>query len=308
MNHLAIRFWDSTTPVLEDALAAGNVAEDERIELEYFLFNRPAFLWLPASQSPYLISPNRTAKIRIQAHGKRGLTAAKVYISYGYETLTRFGLHQRRIELNLAVTVNAALELIACDFLPCHFSNIPSNSESQNLPYPFLGRDSFLLALEMRNSWIQALTLDLNILTGDGGSRTISQPFVAGQARRIILTLPRHLLASTRIENPLPGRKKEQQFVLPMPSSQIAAQREAWWYRQYILESLSGTWRESAGDLRAGNVEIRGIRLSERHVRVIQRQALEASMEVMLVRTSTAVDPCQHIRVHLRNYQGKTPC
>lgn len=305
VNHLSLTFCDSTIPVLEDALASGNLAEDERVELEHFLFDRPAFLWLSAPQPPYVISADRTAKIQIQVHGKRGLTKGTVYISYGNETTAKFGLHQRRIEFTLAVTVNASLEVITCDFMPYQFDNGLSNSEVQNLPHA--GKECFLLALEMRNAWTQALTLELKILACDGDSRTESRPFLVGQARRIVLALPRHHLPSDRTKNPLPGRKKAQQFVLPMPSSQITAQREAWWYRQYILESLSGTWRESTGDRRSGFVEMRGLRLSERHVRVIQRQALEASVEVTPVRPSIALDPCHHVKIHLRNCQGDLP-
>jgi hypothetical protein len=52
---------------------------------------------------------------------------------------------------------------------------------------------------------------------------------------------------------------------------------------------------------------MRGLRLSERHVRVIQRQALEASVEVTPVRPSIALDPCHHVKIHLRNCQGDLP-
>src|SRR5579859_7743394 len=153
VNFLSVSFTDSTVPVLEDALASGNVSEDERIELEYFLYDRPAFLWLPASQSPYLISANEAANIKIQAHGKRGLTRGTINISYGFATTAKFGLHQRRIEYSLGVTVNASLELIACDFLPCHFRNCRSVLDAESLQG--LARGSFILALEVRNSWIQ---------------------------------------------------------------------------------------------------------------------------------------------------------
>lgn len=302
MNFLSVSFSDSTVPVLEDALASGNVTEDERIELDHFLYDRPALLWLPSSPSPCLISANEATNIKIQTNGKRGLTKGTVNISYGFATAPNFDLHQRRIEYSLAVTVNASLELIACDFLPRHFSNCRPVHDVQN-PQG-LARDSFLLVLEVRNSWIHPLDLNLDMHPDGAESRTITYRFLTGQARRVILTLPRHVLASKQIETPLPGRRKDQQFVLPKPSFQTIARREAWWYRQYLLESLSGTWRESAGDLRRGDLEMRGIRLSERHVRVVRRQALETFLEITPVRSTDAKDPCRHIKVRVQSHLG----
>lgn len=291
-------------PILEDALASGNMTEDERVELEYFLYNRPAFLWLPCAQSTCLVTANQTTKLKIQAQGKRGLTSGTASVSYGFKMPDDVNLYQRRIEFSLTVTVNASLELIACDILSCHFNASTSVSES---PVFFrVGNDSFLLALEMRNSWINQLIFDLNTGLAACGDRTISCPFPAGQGRRVILTLPRHLLDSKQLRNPLPGSKKDQQFVLPLSTSQITTQKEAWWYRHYILESLCATWRETAGDLRSGNVELRGIRLSERHVRVIGRQALETRIEVVSIPAISDGNPSQCIDVTIKNHEGST--
>lgn len=302
VNHLSVTFYDSTMPILEEALAAGNLAEDERVELEYFLYKRPAFLWLPSAQSPCLIAANQTTKMKMQAHGKRGLTSGTAKVSYGFKVPEDVNLYQRRIEFSLTVTVNASLELIACDILPCHLSASTSVSESPALFR--LGNDSFLLALEMRNPWINPLIFDLNIGLAACGDRTISFPFLAGQGRRVILTLPRHLLNLNQLQNPLPGSKKDQQFVLSLSTSQITAQREAWWHRHYILDSLCATWRETAGDLRNGNVELRGIRLSERHVRVIGRHALEAHVVVVPIPATSDGNPSQSINVTVKNNEG----
>jgi trafficking protein particle complex subunit 9 len=301
-NHLNVTFYDSTTAVLEEALNSTLLAEDEAIELEVFLYERPAFVWLRDSADVAVISSDQTEDIRIQVSGKRGLTRGVVYLEYAFtdNTSPNINLHCRQIEFNLAVTVNTSLELISCDFMPI--------SEGVLAKYGLhltKNDERFLLILEMRNSWITPLTLALAVTEANKSPYIVSQLLQSGQTRRVIISLPRILLSAEKADKPLPRRKRDRQFVVSSAAtkSSVVAAREAWWYRQYILESMSGRWKEQGDGGRQGNVELRGIRLSERHVRVVKREMVEARVKIALVDKSCE-ENIWRVIVEIQNHEG----
>jgi hypothetical protein len=200
--------------------------------------------------------------------------------------------------MSLAVTVNASLELVTCDFIP--YSSGPEISSTSCLPgRPRSGM--FLLVLELRNSWISPL--DLQLVVKDADAPLVHHSLHSGQTRRIVVPLPRIVLSSACVESPLPRRRKDRQFVVPTASSRtsIALAREAWWYRQHILDHLEGTWMEQGTGGHTGNIELRGIRLNERHVRVVRCQAMEANIEPMALDDKNL---CHKLLVNVKNNQG----
>ena len=299
VNHLNITFFDSTSPVLEEALTSTQLAEDEASELEYFLFERPAFRWLRKPDSENLIEANGTEDMKIQVHGKRGLTKGVVNVEYASvkSESEELGLRYRLVKCNLAVTVNASVDLITCDFVPSGGS--PSNEKV----FP---SDHFLLVLEFRNSWINALNLTLSITRKTNSVEKISQLLQSGQTRRIVIPLPRIVLPSSTWETSIPRRSRERQFVVASEETRdgIIATRKAWWYRQHILERITGRWSEEGPGGRNGVVEMRGIRLNERHFRLVQQEIVEAVVRVQTLDEPTKNGNCRRLAVDVHNHQG----
>lgn len=288
---------------MEEALSSTSLAEDEAIELEVFLYERPAFVWLRNSPSAVAISSNQAEHIHVQVSGKRGLTRGVLLLEYAFTdgTSPDLGLHCRQVEHNLAVTVNASLELITCDFVPISKDFLAT--EGRHLAE----NDSrFFLILEIRNSWINPLTLALVVTETNESPYVVSQLLQSGQIQRVIINLPRILLSPTKVKSPLPRRNRERQFVVSSATMKdsVAAAREAWWYRQEILGWLSGTWAEQGEGGRKGNVEMRGIRLSERHVRVVKRELVEASVTIAPADKSFDQNVCRRLTVEVQNHQG----
>jgi len=300
VNHLNVTFFDSTSPVLEEALTSAQLAEDEANELEYFLFERPAFKWLQKPDSENHIPANGTEDMQIQVHGKRGLTRGAVNVEYAYvdSDAEELGLHYRLVECSLAVTVNASVELVTCDFVPSRSS--PSNEG-------FYPSDHFLLILEFRNSWINALSLALSVLKENDSVDRISQLLQSGQTRRIVIPLPHMVLPSSCWESAIPRRSRERQFIVHSEETRdgIIAARKAWWYRQHILERITGRWSEEGPGGRSGHVEMRGIRLSERHFRVVQKEVVEAIVTVEDLTVPVKNNVCRRLLVEVHNYQGQ---
>jgi hypothetical protein len=297
VNQLVVIFSDSTSPVLEEALASNTLAEDDAAELEHFLYDRPSFVWSKPS-SDVSILPDETEDLSVEVHGKRGLTHGSILVEYAHVHggTQNLGVHARRVEISLAVTVNASLDLVTCDFVP-YTSNIESVT-----PGSITNRNKFFLVLELRNSWIGPLDMQLSITGSKGHSNLISHSFHSGQTRRIVLPLPRICLSSTIVESPIPRKRKDRQFVLPSANSinSITLAREAWWHRQHILANLQGRWMEPGND-RTGDVELRGIRLNERHVRVVRCEAMEASINAVALDEQQL---CHQLSVKVQNNQG----
>src|ERR1700737_3458301 len=84
VNHLILAFFDSTTPVLEEALASNTLPEDDASELEYYLYERPAFTSPRCSSPAALIDSNESEDLGIEVHGKRGLTHGSILVEYAY--------------------------------------------------------------------------------------------------------------------------------------------------------------------------------------------------------------------------------
>lgn len=299
VNHLNVTFFDSTSPVLEEALASTQLAEDEASELEYFLFERPAFKWLQKPESENRIPANGTDDMQIQVHGKRGLTRGVVNVEYASveSDAEELGLH-RLVECSLAITVNASVELVTCDFVPSGSS--PSNEG-------FYPSDHFLLVLEFRNSWINALNLMLSVTKENDSVDKISHLLQSGQTRRIVIALPRMVLPSSCWESAIPRRSRERQFIMHSEETRdgIIAARKAWWYRQHILERITGRWTEEGPGGRSGDVEMRGIRLSERHFRVVQKEVVEATVKAEDLKGPVENGVCRRLVVDVYNYQGQ---
>jgi hypothetical protein len=292
---------------LEEALNSTLLAEDEAIELEVFLHERPAFVWARDSLTATVIDSNHMEDIHVHVHGKRGLTKGVVYLEYAFNDpkSQSLDLHCRQIEFSLAITVNATIELVTCDFLPVARDYLAGGDG-----HLVGSNDRFLLVLEMRNSWINPMRLALTLIEIDKSPSVISHMLQSGHTRRIILNLPRILLSATKVDNPLPRRNRDRQFVVASATTKdsVTAAREAWWYRQHILDCLTATWIEQCASGRNGNVEMRGIRLNERHARVVKREVVEASLNVACSDESLGQTVRRQLTVVLRNQQGITFC
>jgi trafficking protein particle complex subunit 9 len=306
VNHLEVTFRDSTEPPLEEALNSNAIAEDEGAELEHYLYNCPSFTWKQREGSTTAILGNNRQELCIEAHGKRGLIYGVIRVVYTHihEAVKNPELQHRQLELDLAVTVNASLELLTYDFLPLRPSPL-SFSPGDSVASTARVRNECLVVLEIRNSWIQPLNMALSVQHPVGPPRVTSYLFQSGQTRRIIASLPRTFLSTSKVKMPPPRKEKTRQFVVSTSVSEldVAAAREAWWYRQHVLDCITATWSEIGGSARTGKVELRGIRLNQQHIQAIKYEVVEATIEMI---PTTTVDQkfCYGLVVKVKNHHG----
>jgi Transport protein Trs120 or TRAPPC9, TRAPP II complex subunit len=298
-NLLSVSFYDSTRSVLEEALTLTALAEEEAVELEYFLYDRPAFVWLHTSNSSISIPPAAEEEISIQALGKRGLVHGTVCVEYSsFEIVpAHVGNYSRRIEVPLAITVNAALELVSCDFTTFKPESSAHIQKVEDLD------TRFIIVLEFKNSWINALQLAITATEPGHSQRKFLETVQSGQTRRCAIDLPRVLIAPQDAETRLPRRNKVQQFVVSSSPSEVA-HRRAWWYRERILNSLSAAWSEHLSDGRRGEVDLRGIQLSDRHIPIVAKEGVGVEVRVTQVEQTLPVQIVFQLIVVINSFQG----
>jgi hypothetical protein len=228
------------------------------------------------NEKPY-IEPGGTATFEVEVLGRPGLTSALVQIDYASigvpmaEVQDKF--HTRQVSLPLTITVNASVELAKMDVLPLT-GNIPrslwSKIDSKRADdEPFAPEDYCLLVLDLRNAWPNHLHVHLDITNGD----TIDEEILPGNTSRIVFPIRRVFLEDPYASIPALDPSRQRQFVVS--TGRISADsertaRESFWYREEILGMLHGTWATKTGPHRNGEIELRGIKLSQRMIEAIK--------------------------------------
>jgi hypothetical protein len=274
---LLFSFKDSTQAPLQTAMSNRDASPAELYEYEVIFARKQALRWMPKeSEKPY-IEPGGTATFDMEILGKPGLTSAVVQVDYAHlgvpqaEVQNKF--HTRQVSLALTVTVNASIELARMDVLPLTGS-LPNSlwsqtgtSEHEN---PKLNPEDYcLLLLDLRNAWPSQLHVHLDII--DGGA--IDEEILPGNTSRIMFPIRRIFLSDPAAAIPALDPSRQRQFVVStgrVSADSERATREAFWYREEILKMLHATWTTATGPVRKGEIELRGIRLSQRVIDAIK--------------------------------------
>ncbi|PYH98888.1 hypercellular protein HypA [Aspergillus ellipticus CBS 707.79] len=164
----------------------------------------------------------------------------------------------------------------------------PSESDTFSPVLSHLARGGYgphhcLLLLDLRNAWPNPLSLSLHVsenpvksdsvLTADvpedgDGQYSIRGELQPGQMSRFALVLPRVYLDNPHASIPILNTGVKRQFVVSankLTFEAEAATREAFWYREQILQRVSGFWKEKVGG-RQGFIDLRNLRLGTRMV------------------------------------------
>jgi hypothetical protein len=101
----------------------------------------------------------------------------------------------------------------------------------------------------------------------------VEEGILPGKTSRIIIPVKRVYLEDPHALIPSLNPSKNKQFVVS--TSKISpemerANREAFWYRERILDCLKATWRTTAVPKRNGTVELRNIRLTTRMIDIVK--------------------------------------
>ncbi|KAL7625112.1 hypothetical protein AAE478_004326 [Parahypoxylon ruwenzoriense] len=290
---LLFSFQDSTQGPLQTALTSRDATPAELYEYELILARKQALRLCKIDDSKRYIAPGSTATFDFEILGKPGLTNGKIQVDYAYLGVPQAEItdefHTRQVCLDLAITVNASVELARMDVLPIQGA-VPKpiwgrlGAKDAEAEPSLSGEEYCLLLLDLRNAWPSDMQV---CLKADSGI-TIKEHILPGNTNRVIFPVPRVYIDDPHASIPALNPSRQRQFVVS--SSKITPEiergnREAFWYREKILEKLSGSWRTLSGPSREGGIELRGIRLAPRMIEAIKID--EVGIEVSIGNTQT---------------------
>ncbi|KAI0422040.1 hypercellular protein A [Xylaria grammica] len=271
---LLFSFQDSTQGSLQTALANRDATPAELHEYEWLLAKRQAVRLCKIDDAKRYIAPESTATFNFEILGKPGLTSATIQIDYAHLGMPQSEVENqfftRQICLGLTVTVNASVELSRVDILPIQ-ANVPKliwdRVGSGKIKEP--SDDHCLLLMDLRNAWPS----DMQVCLKAGKDTTIEEYILPGNTNRVVIPVPMIYIEDPHASIPTLNPARQRQFVVS--SSKITPEiergnREAFWYRERMLENLSGTWKTLSGPAREGSIQLRGVRLTPRMIEAIK--------------------------------------
>lgn len=303
VNSINLKFSDSTTQPLQVALTNKVLPLNEIYEVEYFLFHRKALRWKKVEGG---IAPQKTNTYEIHILGKRGMTDGVIQVDYANQTNLEHGRAHwsRTLSIPINVTVNSSVELGSCDMIPLQhnqiFADNPENHELslylEKLKARGVLSDYCLLVVDLRNSWTQAIEISLWSSPNPDQDPSenkfqISALINAGRTKRLLIPVKRVEFSLEELERPIPNLSKRQ-FIHDShtPPERLRAIRENFWYRDALLKMLGGTWRVVEGVPRSGILELRGIRLSQTMIHVLQVESVRIKMRAYVESPDTAAE------------------
>lgn len=282
VDFMLFSFTDSTQGPLQAALSSRDAPATEMYEYELILMKKQA-LRLPKSEPNRHIAPGGEATFDFEILGKPGLTNAAIQVDYTYlgvpidEITEQF--FTRQLSLDLAVTVNASVELSRIDALPVYGGIPQSLLDRVGGTASATDEEYCLLSVDMRNSWPSQMAIRLESSEG----MAVEDNILPGKTARLVLPVKRILLDDPHAPVPSLNPKKTRQFVVS--SSKISpemerANREAFWYRERILDSLKATWRTTSAPRKNGVIDLRNIRLTTRMIEAIKIDEVDIRMSM----------------------------
>lgn len=285
-DFLLFSFEDSTQGPLQAALKSRDASPIELYEYELILAKKQALRLKNQPQSRH-IPPGETAIFEFEILGKPGLTSGTVQVDYGFLGVSHEDapekFYTRQVRFDIHVTVNASVEIGRVDVIPLSetiprplWTTMGGLAKSNDLITP---EKYCLLMMDLRNAWPSQIEVRLDI--GDGLS--IDEQILPGNTSRVIFPIKRVYLDDPHASIPVLNPHRQRQFVVS--TSQISpgaerANREAFWYRERILDSLSGMWKTRSGPEKSGKVDLRSIKLTNRMIEVIKIEDVDIAIFV----------------------------
>ncbi|OTB07744.1 hypothetical protein M426DRAFT_317640 [Hypoxylon sp. CI-4A] len=285
---LLFSFQDSTQGPLQTALTNKDATPAELYEYELILAKKQALRLRKIDDSKRYIAPGSTATFDFEILGKPGLTNGTIQVDYAYlgvpqaEITKQF--HTRQVCLDLTITVNASVELARMDVLPIQgevpkpiWTRLGANGVDEEASLS--DEEHCLLLLDLRNAWPS----DMQVCLKANNGTMVKEHILPGNTNRVIFPVPRVYIEEPHASIPALNPSRRRQFVVS--SNKITPEiergnREAFWYREKILEKLSGSWKTLSGPAKEGTIELRGIRLAPRMIEAIKIDEVDIDISV----------------------------
>ncbi|KAK4105022.1 Trs120-domain-containing protein [Parathielavia hyrcaniae] len=303
VDFLLFSFKDSTQEPLQLALNNRDATATELYEYELVLAKKQPLRLKNRDDSKRFIAPGQTATFDFELLGRPGLAHGLIQVDYAYlgvpydEVADNF--YTRQVSMELTVTVNASVEVTRVDVLPLTsqipaplWSRVSSHQDASPEPTP----DSHcLLLLDLRNSWPSQMAVHLS--SPDDGVQ-LEEHILPGNTSRVVIPIRRVYLEDPHAFIPALNPSRQRQFVVSTKISPEVerANREAFWYREKVLDTLRASWQTTASSSsssgsggRRGEIELRAVRFTARMIEAIKIDEVDIDMAVVDPTTGRAL-------------------
>jgi trafficking protein particle complex subunit 9 len=304
---------DSVSDRLKEALSVQDLNPAEKYELQNQLALHPAVKIEDKRQndSKSVLEAGATISYKVAVFGRPGLVNATVHADFAFlgspSAEVEGTFYTRQVRFPVSITVNGSVEMPRCNILPIHgdFSWAGDGSDDKSTeqdgdlrvkPVAMTQVSRWLkgnsdasqycmLSIDLRNVWPQPLTIELSARKPSPAPAedyqwddpySIIETLQPGHVSRALLLVPRVFVQDPHA--PIPNLETQKQFVVStskLTAEQEATSRESFWYREELLKSLRGTWRDETTG-RHGDIDLRkGIRLSPRMVDALKKDHVQ---------------------------------
>ncbi|QRV85843.1 transport protein particle subunit [Ceratobasidium sp. AG-Ba] len=274
IDFLRMTFEDSTLPVLQQALAEGELTSAEAYETEYELVNRPVLKWDldEAASSELVLAPQQKMPLWVTCLGKEGCTSATMRVHYSFahrdETPTPESFFLRALSYPLLVTVYHTLECHAMDIIP--YSGGLSPEESPKMWCLFM--------IDVKNLYGQPFEVTFERTQEGTNSASTTRLVAPGATSRITLPIRRFSLSEDKVSRDIPTLS-DRQFVVSKTGF-TATQQELFWYRETLFEFVKARWDEP-GTSRTGELSLRQQRLTLPMLETLRLEDLTIELSIV---------------------------
>ncbi|KAE9396079.1 hypothetical protein BT96DRAFT_1041682 [Gymnopus androsaceus JB14] len=296
IDFVRLAFDDSTITPAQQALAEGDISVFETYETEYALIHRPVFSWNKSDS--VTIGSGRKVTLTINCFGKVGCTEGTIHASYSYihrnspDDGESSVFHTRQLSYPLMVTVYRMLECHGMDILPYPSYPMELDNKSTNNNSNLFVEDKgawCLFSVDVRNTYGTPFEVSIERIQKEvsWGETLVNVP--PGSTSRLVIPLKKFLLSDEHVSRPIPTLS-DRQFVVDktkLSDSEQKMQRELFWYREELFNSLRCQWRE-AGGTRYGDLSLRQQRLTLTMLDTLRTE--KAGILLSLVRAGASTD------------------
>jgi hypothetical protein len=234
-----VSFHDSVSASSQSRLSQKGILPADMYEMEYQMTKLASIT--SKGTIPTTIGPSESATYDFVILAKWGLSTASFHFDYANLHTSHLKSAEtfftRQVKYDLSITVNPSLQITRLEILPSsNLGALEASSEDEEC----------LVTIDLRNGWSAPLSCHFQSSVSKGDMSTSSTVIKPMQIYRHVLSMPKMYLTNPYKRITPMSTSRKRQFVVSSekisPEIERAA-REAFWFRQKLLDTITGTWK-----------------------------------------------------------------
>ncbi|CCD22576.1 TRAPPII-specific subunit TRS120 NDAI_0A04190 [Naumovozyma dairenensis CBS 421] len=219
---------------------------------------------ITTKNAPRTMKPNEVIEFNLNVNVSNApleLTGFDLLIEYGMKAADQSCVYLKKLRLPYKLTIKSSIEVPTMDIIPVNellsdemerldwidhlMKQIGDNENRKN--------DYALLLFDVRNSWIDGMSLEVQFEEFKSNSYLIE----GSHTSRIIVPIKKIDYRENHFATtPIPSISKGRQFIQSgLTEQEEIGMRESFWFKEYLLSRLKGSWKLSTDKSITGTVD-----------------------------------------------------